>query len=106
MKTFSWNQVKTRGDIVKPRDEHTAVLDETNSSMIVFGGFEEGERTNDTVVYNLKTNIWSKIKLSENSKKPCARSGHSACISGNFMYVFGGKSDNSVKLNDLWSFNL
>lgn len=22
------------------------------------------------------------------------------------MYVFGGKSDNSVKLNDLWAFNL
>lgn len=22
------------------------------------------------------------------------------------MYVFGGKSDNSVKLNDLWAFNM
>jgi N-acetylneuraminic acid mutarotase len=106
MKTFSWNQVKTRGDIVKPRDEHTAVLDEANSSMVIFGGFEEGERTNDTIVYNLKTNIWSKIKLAENGKIPCARSGHSACIEGNLMYVFGGKTDNSVKLNDLWSFNL
>lgn len=106
MKTFTWNPIKTRGDIVKPRDEHTAVIDEANSAMVVFGGFEDGERTNETVIYNLKTNVWTKVKLGNNDKRPCPRSGHSACVSGHTMYVFGGKSDNSHKLNDLWAFDL
>jgi N-acetylneuraminic acid mutarotase len=106
MKTFTWNPIKTRGDIVKPRDEHSAVVDEANSAMVVFGGFEEGERTNETIIYNLKTNVWTKVKLTDSAKRPCPRSGHSACVSGHTMYVFGGKSDNSHKLNDLWAFDM
>jgi hypothetical protein len=58
MRTFAWSVQKTRGDIVKPRDEHTAVVDEENSLMIIFGGFEDGERVNSTVIYNMKTNVW------------------------------------------------
>ena len=73
--------------------------------MIVFGGFEDGERTNDTIAYNLKSNVWTAIKH-EQGKRPCPRSGHSAVIQGNFMYVFGGKAGNSLKLNDLWQFNI
>lgn len=106
MKTFAWYQVKTRGDNVKPRDEHTAIIDEGSNSLVVFGGFEDGERTNETIFFNLKTYVWSMITLESSAKKPCPRSGHSACVSGNTMYVFGGKSDNATKLNDLWAFNL
>lgn len=106
LKTFTWFQVKTRGEQVKPRDEHTAVLDEASNSMVIFGGFEDGERTNEVVSYNLKTNQWTKVKLPEGAKKPCPRSGHSACVQGNMMYIFGGKSDNATKLNDLWAFNM
>lgn len=74
--------------------------------MVIFGGFEEGERSNETIIYNLKTNTWTKVKHADNAKWPCPRSGHSACVSGNLMYVFGGKSNNGLKLNDLWAFNL
>ena len=106
MKTFAWSQLKTRGDVVAPRDEHSAVLDEVSCQMVIFGGFQEGERTNDVALYNVKTNVWSKVKQPENSRLPCPRSGHSAVIHNNVMYVFGGKADNSQKLNDLWAFNL
>jgi len=58
LKTFAWQNVRTRGDAVKPRDEHTAVIDEANGTMIVFGGFEDGERTNETILYNMKNNMW------------------------------------------------
>jgi N-acetylneuraminic acid mutarotase len=106
LKTFTWNAVRTRGDIVKPRDEHTAVLDESSQQMVVFGGFEDGERTNEILIFNLKNTIWSTVKQDPKNKGPCARSGHSACIHGGNMYIFGGKSDNSTKLNDLWQFNI
>lgn len=101
LKTFTWNALKTRGDIVKPRDEHSAAVDEPNQTMVVFGGFEDGERTNETIIYNLKSNLWTSVKH-EKGSRPCPRSGHSAVIQGNFMYVFGGKAGNSLKLNDLW----
>jgi len=74
--------------------------------MIVFGGFKEGERTNDVAMYNVKTNVWSNDKLPEGAKKPCPRSGHSAVMHNGTMFIFGGKADNSHKLNDLWAFNL
>lgn len=98
--------MKARGEVVKPRDEHTAVLDEQNNCMVVFGGFEEGERTDEIVSYNFKTNSWSRVNLPVNHKKPCPRSGHSACVTNGLMYIFGGKADNAKKLNDLWVFNL
>jgi hypothetical protein len=30
LKTFAWTPQKTRGEVVKPRDEHSAVIDEEN----------------------------------------------------------------------------
>jgi hypothetical protein len=74
--------------------------------MIIFGGFEEGERTNSVIIYNLKANVWNKIHIKEKALKPCPRSGHTAVVKGNMMYVFGGKADKNIKLNDLWAFNM
>jgi len=102
MKTFAWSLLKGRGDEVASRDEHTSVLDENSSLMVVFGGFIDGERCNETAMYNAKTNYWRKAKLFENSRRPCPRSGHSSVIHNGNMYVFGGKCGNSNKLNDLW----
>ena len=38
--------------------------------------------------------------------KPVGRSGHSAVLYENGMYIFGGKDDDNNKLNDLWRFDL
>lgn len=81
-------------------------MDESQNQMVVFGGFEEGERTNEVVIYNVQKNTWQHVKLSQTAQKPCPRSGHSATMHKNLMYVFGGKSDNSTKLNDFWVFSL
>ena len=106
LKTCTWSHLKTKGDVVIPRDEHTAVIDEHTSQMIVFGGFEEGTRTNEIVIYNMQKMIWQHMKLPKNSKAPCPRSGHAATLFKCVMYVFGGKSGNSTKLNDLWGYSL
>ena len=46
------------------------------------------------------------ITYTEHDKVPCPRNGHSACVYGNFMYIFGGRSNDNVKLNDTWKINL
>lgn len=74
--------------------------------MIIFGGFQQGNRTNETEVYNFTTNSWEQIELASGQPAPCARSGHTASIYSGNMYVFGGKNDDCEKLNDLWVFNI
>lgn len=74
--------------------------------MIIFGGFCNGERTNELIKYLFLENRWVKITLPSGSKQPSPRSGHSACIFENAMYIFGGKDDDNNKLNDLWRLDL
>lgn len=79
----------------QPRDEHTAIIHD--EQMIVFGGFVDGERVNQTFKFTFKTGEWRLITVnSENAPEP--RAGHSATLriceeTGEpFMYIFGGKN--------------
>jgi hypothetical protein len=42
-----------------PRDEHSAIVYE--DSIIIFGGFSFGKRTNDLFKYDIKNNEWVKL---------------------------------------------
>lgn len=103
---FRWDVVKSRGDLPITRDEHTCIVYENESSMIIFGGFCNGERTNELIKYLFQENRWVKLNMPVGAVQPSPRSGHSACIYENAMYVFGGKDDDNNKLNDLWRLDL
>jgi N-acetylneuraminic acid mutarotase len=47
-----------------------------------------------------------KLNLPHDAVCPSPRSGHTACIYENAMYIFGGKDDDNNKLNDLWKLDL
>jgi N-acetylneuraminic acid mutarotase len=72
--------------------------------MLVFGGFDNGFRSNKVHRLNLNTNAWEYLRVS--GPEPCPRSGHSAVISADLMIVFGGKDDENEKLNDVWIFDI
>jgi N-acetylneuraminic acid mutarotase len=80
---FQWNLLKPKaanGDesnLPHTRDEHSCVVH--NDSMIVFGGFAFGERSNSIFRYNFRMNTWEKINH-KGSAAPCPRAGHSAVI--------------------------
>ena len=103
--------VRTRAESSEERDlpnqidEHTVVVDGTK--VWVFGGFEDGSRTNKVRTFNLETHKWALIEPAD-ARAPCPkpRAGHSAILHNNCMYVFGGKDDDNGKLNDLWKFDL
>jgi len=42
MNNYQWDVVKSRGDLPLTRDEHTAVVNPNDSSMLIFGGFTDG----------------------------------------------------------------
>lgn len=39
LRTMSWSVLRTRGDQVLLRDEHTGVIDPDSGNMVIFGGF-------------------------------------------------------------------
>ena len=82
------------------------MFDHDSSQMILFGGFCGGTRTNEVAIYNFPANNWTNVQISAGEEQPCPRSGHSAVVHKGNMYVFGGKDDDSEKLNDFWSFNI
>ena len=109
LQTLSWDRVRTtpevpdRGDQPVQIDEHTVCVDGTQ--VIVFGGFEDGARTNKVRTFNLETHRWALIE-SQSAKGPKPRAGHSASFFDNSMYIFGGKDDENFKLDDFWRFDM
>ena len=87
-------------------DEHTAVVYE--DFMYVFGGFVNGDRSNEVYKFNFKSAEWSHVD--GGAHKPEERAGHSAVVveleGVSFMYIFGGKNNNDQMLNDMWRLNL
>lgn len=63
MNHFRWDLVKSRGDLPLTRDEHTSVIYENEHSMVIFGGFMNGERTNEIIKYLFQENRWQKINI-------------------------------------------
>ena len=105
LNTYTWEVVKPKkGETPPSRDEHTAVINEADQTMIMFGGFAKGQRMNDTLIYSYQNNEWTKVEV--DGPVPQERCGHSAVVHGGAMWIFGGKDDDNQKLNDLWKFNL
>ena len=109
---YQWQLIKPKAvgnndaNFPKTREEHSCIV--YNDSMVIFGGFAFGERTNSVFKYHFKQNAWEMIKCK--NTPPCPRAGHSAVIRmdevGDHMYIFGGKDDDNQKLNDTWKLNM
>lgn len=106
MKTFVWDIVNPTGDIPDPRDDHSATL-AGDGSMIIFGGFVKGSRSNDLYAYDFTNNSWKCLDAGGNHDGiPCKRAASSLCAAGNQVYLFGGQGEDNNKMNDLWVFDL
>lgn len=94
--TLRWSLVPPRSDksgyllgypeVPFQRYGHTAVAYEHNVYM--WGGRNDDVCCNILFCFNTHTHTWSKPEVS--GSIPGVRDGHSACIVGNSMYIFGG----------------
>lgn len=87
---------------VPKRYRHTMVRYKDN--LYVFGGTDEASKHSDIFEFNIETKIWRKVNVLKKIS-PSARSGHSACVYGNKMIMFGGFDSTSTSCNDIYSFN-
>ena len=97
-----WSKMKETGDVPKARDDHTlSQID--GDSFLIFGGFVEGSRVNESYIANKKGNTLEWRQVGDKAPlKPCVRASHSAVVYNGKCYIFGGQDDENNKLNDLW----
>ncbi len=87
-----------------PRGRHAMVYDTRNKVFILFGGTDGSRLFNDTWVYDLRSNRWTK-KSPEIS--PSARSNNTMTFDtmNGVVILFGGDDENGF-LNDTWTYHL
>jgi hypothetical protein len=50
-------------------------------------------------------NTWEMVQVAEGSPLPSPRTGHTAVVYNDSMFVYGGKDGENNKLGDIWSYN-
>jgi len=95
--TQCWSRPKVLGQVPGARDGHSACV--IDHFMYVFGGYEEDidQFSQDVHMLDLRSMEWSHLK--PKGDPPSYRDFHSATAIGNFMYVFGGRGDQSGPLH-------
>ena len=95
------------------RSGHSAV--EYQDKLYVYGGQnQDGVKLNDMWVFDPNHLFWRQIETpnSQNAyemdedSEPLARSGHTACVVNDLMFVYGGIYDIARELNDMHVFDL
>lgn len=99
-----WEELRPEGDKPPARLGHTLVLDARRQRLILFGGQASGF-FNDTWVYDLARNRWSRIAA--DGTAPSRRYGHSAILDAerDRMIVSHGFT-NSGRFDDTWALDL
>lgn len=101
----AWTPIAVAGTVPAARVQHTAVYDDENNRMVIFGGIAAGGFRSDTWVWNAGTSQWA--QLTGLGTPPAGRAGHTAVydLGHKQMLVFGGRNADGF-LNDLWRLKL
>ncbi|MEI6309141.1 MAG: kelch repeat-containing protein [bacterium] len=86
------------------RDFHAITYDSQSNEMILFGGWGNSGRLNDTWAYNYATNTWTNRN---STNPPPPRNSHAMVYdskSGKVIF-FGGLADYGNLLNDTWAYD-
>ena len=92
------------GIIPEARYGSVAVYDPRNRRLVMFAGFTNSGRYNDSQAYDIQTNGW--IDLTPSGTKPAARCLHTAAYDAarHRMIMYGGQI--SGPIDDIWAFDL
>jgi hypothetical protein len=104
----NWTPLATAGNRPAPRTQHTAVYDEVNQRMVIFGGRDSrGVLLNDVWALDLAGSVPQWMQLSAGAG-PSLREEHTAIYdrANGRMIVFGGRDSGGSVNNDVWALNL
>ena len=96
-----------------PRFGHSAIYDEQNDRMVVFGGGDRADYRGDILALSLSNQYWSQYgssggPASQDETRPPSRYGHSAVYDPirQRMVISGGEVDYTGPFRDTWSIDL
>lgn len=101
----SWRKIAIDDELPMPRSHHTAVYDNQNHRMLIFGGKSEQGYLNDLWGFDLSAHTWTEIIPA--GSFPKARSSHVAIhakVEGK-MFIFSGEANDPRFLEDTWAFD-
>lgn len=105
--TLHWQEVHPQG-VKRPGaiSNHTSVI--YNKKMYLYGG-SNGLNSNETFYgFDTATNMWEIVRHkpadNNDANRPPASDEHSAVVSGDHMYIFGG-FDGGDRINTTYKFN-
>ncbi|KAJ6230492.1 kelch repeat domain [Anaeramoeba flamelloides] len=103
IKKWKWSIVKkNENNLPCARFGHSmSIIDD---SIYLFGGTNGKMRFDDLHLYLISDNIW-KNNPETYGDPPTKRSGHSASVIENQIWIFGGRSEKGNFLNDLYCFD-
>ncbi|EFN60669.1 Tip elongation aberrant protein 1 [Camponotus floridanus] len=100
-----WEELYPGGERPPALQEHSAVA--YKDCLYVFGGelgFSAGTET-PLWVYNVKTNVWRKVRAQRGCAVPRGRRGHTALVHRGQMLIYGGYQDLRGSSSELWAFH-
>lgn len=105
MDRMEWHLQPCKGDKPPARHNHSAIFDEDNNRLVIFGGrTAERKRLNDVWFLDLDTFTWYRPNT-EGSSSPAARELAAAAFWAGNMVIFGGNAIGG-RTNDLWRLDL
>lgn len=107
LKNNTCNLVEIKSDKNKmPEPRMNSSLTSYLDKLYVFGGQnEESKYLNDFWIFDIKSSTWEKLSFDSYKDIPNERSGHSSVLYNNEIYIFGGKTNPVIEVNDMWKFN-
>jgi hypothetical protein len=100
----AWQKMAPSGIPPTPRYGSASVFDPLNRRMVMFSGFTDSGRYDDTQGYDIAANTW--VDLTPAGTNPLARCLHTASYDGgrHRMIIYAGQR--TGPLNDIWAFDL
>ena len=111
-----WNRIPSDEKGCPPRDDNGYAFDAQTHKLYIFGGYINGDKSNDLWEYNITKNSWTCLhegdyKLffeKQNPKKiPAPRIGPKLILlDSDTLLMHNGHDNENEKLGDLWKFDL
>lgn len=101
-KDHVWTPVLTLLPQPPARSKHATCIHDRK--LYVYGGRGKYGTISDFWLFDLEAELWGEIHASGNH--PGMLEGHSMLVTGDFIYVFGGKACSSEEETQLWSYDI
>lgn len=80
------------------------------NDLYLFGGQDQdGKFLNDMWIYSLDNNTWTQVPEKDHTENyytyPSGRSGQTMNVYNNQIYIFGGRTNKIMEVNELWTFD-